>query len=122
MIIRALTSDHDWTFGQGKSNYLSNNNAIAENIQTRLLSFLGDCFFDMQAGIDWISLLGTKNTKDEIVLSCKAVISNSYGVVRVNSVDIVATNDIRRAVITYNIDSIFSTSFTQSTGVSQSAG
>lgn len=52
MIVRALDINGDWTFGQGKGNYLTNQAAIAQNVQTRLLSFLGDCFFDPTAGIN----------------------------------------------------------------------
>jgi hypothetical protein len=111
MIIRALTGDHDWTFGQGIQNYLTNDAAIAENIQTRLLSILNDCYFDLGAGVDWIRLLSTKGTQNEIQLSCKAIILASYGVFGVNS--IVAQLVGRALMITYNINTIFTTQFTQ---------
>lgn len=111
MIIRALTGDHDWTFGQGIQNYLTNDNAIAENIQTRLLSILNDCYFDLTAGIDWIRLLSTKKTQQEIILSCKSVILKSYGVLGVNF--IVPTLTGRNLTITYSINTIFTKQLTQ---------
>lgn len=61
MRVRALDEDHDWTFGRGRNNYLRNKAARMQNIDTRLYSFLGDCFFDLTAGIDWFGLLGAKN-------------------------------------------------------------
>lgn len=59
MIVRQLDNNHDWNFGAGRSNYLQANAAIAQNINTRLNSVLGDCFFDLASGIDWFNLLGS---------------------------------------------------------------
>lgn len=111
MIIRALDENHDWTFGIGKNNYLSGEKAIEENVQTRLLEFLNDCFFNMAAGIDWMRLLGTKTTEQEIILSCRAVILQSYGVVRVNSIS--PSLNGRGLTVNYNIDTIYTSQFTQ---------
>jgi hypothetical protein len=61
--VRALDSNHDWLFGSGKSDYLINNMAVAQNINTRLNSFVGNCFFDLTAGINWFNLLGTSKGK-----------------------------------------------------------
>ena len=61
MIIRAIDVNGDWTFGKGGEDYLSANNAVAQLIQTRLLMFLGDCFFAPSEGVDWWNLLGGKN-------------------------------------------------------------
>lgn len=115
MIIRALDGDHDWKLGKGKQDYLTNDNAIAENIQTRLLSMLNDCYFDLGAGVDWIRLLSTKNTKQEIILSCKAIILASFGVVRVNNITPVLNG--RDLTLNYNIDTIFTRQLSQTIGV-----
>lgn len=113
MIIRSLDGNHDFNFGKGIQSYVNNDKAIAENIDTRLLSFLNDCFFDMNSGIDWFRLLGTKNTKEEIILSCRAVILQSYGAVKVNKIDVVFDSNSRHITITYNIDTIFTQQFSQ---------
>jgi len=112
MIIRALDADHDWKFGKGKQSYLYTNEAINENIQTRLLEFVNDCFFNLSAGIEWIGLMSKKGTKEQIVLSCRAVILKSFGVVRVNSVEALLI-DRRSLQISYNIDTIYTLRFTQ---------
>lgn len=100
-------------FGRGRQDYLQKNEAIGENIQTRLLSFLNDCPFDLQAGIDWFRLLGQKSTRREIELNCKGIISQSEGVVKVNKVEALLTGS-RTLTISYNIDTIFTTQFSRS--------
>ena len=112
MIIRALTGDGDFRFGSGKQDYNRENNAIAENVQTRLLSFLNDCFFDLQAGIDWFRLLSDKGTLEQVKLDVRAVILGTEGVVQINSLE-VQMNDLRRLQLTYEIDTIYTKKFTQ---------
>lgn len=119
MIIRALDSLGDWTFGIGKNNYFFDQKAIVENIQTRLLSFFRDCFFDMNAGIDWFRLLGTKSTEQEIILSCRRVILQSYGVAKVNDISVSYTGRDLRLV--YNIDTIYTSKFSQDLEVATNA-
>lgn len=113
MIIRALTTDHDWTFGKGSENYLAGQLAIAENVQTRLLSFLNDCFFDMGAGIDWFTYLGLPNKSNEIVLRARAVILQSYGVVSVGNILLNTTTASRSALLTYTINTIYTQNYTE---------
>ena len=111
MIIRALDANHDWTFGQGKQNYLSSQKAINLNIQTRLLEFLNNAFWNMNAGADWPRLLGTPGTKQEITLSSRAIILNSYGVNSVNSISIVYSRSTRNIILSYNINTIYTSNF-----------
>lgn len=61
MRVRAITGLGDWTFGAGLNNYLTARAAAAQAIGTRLSSFLGDCFWATNVGIDWFNLLGNKN-------------------------------------------------------------
>ena len=51
--VRRLDKNHDWTFGQGFSNYASESEAIAQNVQTRLWSFTNDWFLDLEHGLPW---------------------------------------------------------------------
>lgn len=108
MIIRALLAG-DSTFGQGRENFLSGQNAVALNIQTRLYSFLRDCFFDIQSGIDWIRFMSVPTKSQEIVLSCRGIILQSYGVVKVNKIEVAVKN--RAILISLNINTIFTTNY-----------
>ena len=115
MTIRSIDGSCDWNFGKGRNSYNTDANAIGENIKTRLMSFLGDCFFDTQAGIDWFRLLGQRNGEKELILTCKNIILQSYGVVKVNAIYWTEVN--RQLTLNFNIDTIFSPNTSQSIGV-----
>ena len=80
MIFRSLDANHDWLFGHGLANYLDLDAAIGLNIETRLLSWVGDCFFNKPAGIDWTNRLGSKNQKTLLDLDTRRIIQQSSGV------------------------------------------
>lgn len=110
MITRALDNNSDATFGQGRENFLSDQNAIALNIKTRLYSLLRDCFFDIQAGVDWMRFMSVPTKAQEIQLSVRAIVLQSYGVVKVNNIFVSVVD--RRILISINIDTIFTNSYT----------
>ncbi len=106
MKISGLNSSHDFKFGSGLGNYLTADAAIGENIQTRILSWVGDCFFDLSAGIDWANRLGSKNQRTLLELDLRRIILQSYGVTGIVNFD---TNLIGRAfTANYTINTIFS--------------
>lgn len=105
MIVRALDKDGDWTFGQGKSNYLVNIDALAQIIQTRLKSYLANCFFDLGAGIAWDQRLSQKGTEDLLKSDTYSIIINTDGVLGITSHELNVVN--RRATIRTVIESIY---------------
>lgn len=107
MKVRALTATGDWTFGKGANDYKSGNNAVAQLIQTRLYSFLGDCFFDQGAGINWFGFLGGKDQLG-LNLAISATIANTENVLRLNQLSVNLTST-RRISISYNVTTSFST-------------
>jgi hypothetical protein len=112
MIIRGLDSNGDWTFGSGKSNYLTNDNAIALNINTRLYSWLNDCFFDTQAGIDWKNRLGSLGQETLLQNDLKRIILQSYGVTGITAFSTSLIN--RQFNAQYQINTIFSQNYINS--------
>lgn len=52
---RALDANHDWTFGQGKQNYLQERESISQRIKTRLLCLRNDWFMALDYGVDYFS-------------------------------------------------------------------
>ena len=106
MRFRSLDGTGDWNFGQGLESYAVDDNAIAFDVQTKVMSFFKDCWFDPTAGIDWLRLLGTKSTAQEIQLSIRGAILQAAGVTKVNSVDFVYQG--RKLTVSYNINTIFS--------------
>jgi hypothetical protein len=108
MQIRQLDSNGDWTFGQGKSNYLQGDDAIKLNIQTRFNEWVGDCFFNAPAGIDWINRIGSFNKVDQTLIDVKRLILQSFGVVQLQELSHSLID--RNLVINYSIKTIFSPS------------
>lgn len=106
-MIRALDSNGDWVFGTGANAYLTGNPEVAEDIQTRLLSFLGDCFFDTSAGIDWFNLLGSKN-QIALQLAISAVILNTNYVTGSLQLSVSYTASTRALVISYTVQTTYS--------------
>lgn len=93
MRFRNLTSDGDWCFGKGRNSYLRDNDALMMNIKTRLMSFLGDCFFDTEAGIDWWNLLGGKDIKS-LLASVQRVVLRSSQVKKIVDLDYTLNNRV----------------------------
>ena len=105
MIIRGIDSSGDWIFGKGKSDYLTYNSAVAEDIATRLKSFIANCFFDLAAGIDWFNLLGAKS-QTSIELAVRTVILNTMNVTGI--VDVTARLNANRLLfIQYTVTTSF---------------
>jgi hypothetical protein len=91
MSTRALDSNGDWIFGTGISAYLIGNSEVAQNIKTRLLCFINDCFWDVAAGIDWLNLLGSKNQQLALQLAISAVILNTANVTALSQISLVVS-------------------------------
>jgi len=116
MSFRALDSNGDWTFGNGQQNYLTGLNAIAADINTALKTFLGECFFAVNFGVDWWNLLGSKDQQG-IILQCRQIIASRDSVTRINSVYAALDRTTRCLVVTYNIDTIYSRNYTSTIAV-----
>lgn len=104
MIIRGLDSDGEWLFGRGQQDYARGKEAIILNIKTRLRSFANDCFFDQEAGIDWLNRLGNNNQRELLEADVQNQILNSFGVT--NIVDFNSSLDSRKLTLNYTISTI----------------
>jgi len=107
MIIRATDENGDWTFGKGRNNYRKDNQAVIQNIDSRLQAFLGDCFFDQTAGIDWFNLLGNKN-QIAMNLAIAKTILTSRDVVQLLQLSVNLDPVTRAFSATYMVDSVYS--------------
>lgn len=66
MRFRTLDENHDWQIGRGKNDYASDSLAVSYDLKTKILSWLNDCFFSMDSGLNWQKFLGGKVQKSEI--------------------------------------------------------
>lgn len=110
MAFRNLDGHHDWVLGSSKNSYVTENQEIGLNIKTRVLSFLGDCFFATEEGIDWWNLLDI-GRQTQLENSVQETIKNTPGVTAINSVDVVMGAN-RKITISYDIQTIYSESYT----------
>lgn len=105
MIVRAVTADNDWCYGKGKNDYKKDRSAVAQNIKTRLQSFLGDCPFATNAGIDWWNILGTKNIVGA-KLAISSIILNTTDVTGILELSFNLDNN-RAFTISYRVQTIY---------------
>lgn len=110
MIVRAIDGDNDWLFGKGRNDYRRNLDAVTQCIKTRLQEFLGDCFFNTTAGIDWFNLLGGKN-QTALNLAISSVILNTQYVTGLKQLFVLVVPETRNITIKYEVQTSFSTSF-----------
>lgn len=111
MIFRVIDEDNDWTFGKGQNNYARDNGAVSLNIRTRVNSWLNDCFFAMNEGIDWYNRLGSFTQKELLDLDLKRVILNTEDVTGMNGFES-SVNEQRQYVARFDISTIYSKSYT----------
>lgn len=92
MRTRALDKNSDWTFGAGRANYIQGKKAINQAVSTRLKSFKYDNPLNTEANIDWIGLLGSKGTQNEILNEIERVVLGTDGVTKVTQLEVDVTN------------------------------
>lgn len=80
--------DSDWSFGKGLANYKSDDDAINQNVITRLKSFKNDWFLDIEANIDWFNILGNKNNQEIIESEIRRVVLATEGVLTLDNLNI----------------------------------
>jgi hypothetical protein len=106
VIIRGLDVNGDFQLGRGKASYLKGQEAVMLNIKTRLKSFLNDAFWNMSFGIDWLNYLGNKQTQVNVLLACRAMVLQSFGVTKINAINYEMNG--RRVEIAINVNTIYS--------------
>lgn len=106
-IIRANDANNDWIYGLGSNAYKVNNDAIAQDIQTKLQEWVGDCFFNLTAGIDWINRFSDGNS-NRLEKEIRSLILKVNNVVNVNNISVDLTN--RNFVAFYDVQTVYSAS------------
>lgn len=65
MIYRRLDSEGDMTFGSGKGNFLSEIEAVAQAIKTRLLLFQAEWWLDREDGLPFFQQISGYRGRDK---------------------------------------------------------
>ena len=107
MRVSGLDSNLDWRFGKGRAAYKRNADAIAQNILTRLRSFLGDWYLDTEIGIDWLTLLGNLGTEKRILRAVESTVMQTEGVISIQDLKIVGRDSNRGVTIQLQYTDVF---------------
>jgi len=110
MRFRSLDLNSDWSFGRGVSSYAKEDAAIALDIATSLRSWMGNCFFDLMSGVDYLNLLapGTKTDLDDAI---QGAILSVNGVVRINTYTSQFDPQTRALSVQVSLQTVYSQSF-----------
>lgn len=106
MIIRATTPTNDWTFGKSLQDYFINEAAIEANVRTKLLEWVGDCYFNLIAGIDWKNRLDV-GQQQALIVEIKQLVLQCYGVVGIVAFQANFSGTTRFDSITMTLQTIY---------------
>lgn len=107
---RNLDENGDWLFGKGKNDYARSQEAIKLDIKTRIHSWLGDCFFAVEDGIDWWNRLGSFDQRELLEQDLRLAILQTDGVTEI--VDFSTELVDRRFSASYTVNTVYSKQFT----------
>ena len=107
MRVSGLTATGDWRFGRGRAVYLRRSEAIRQNVRTRLRSFTDDWFLNVDAGLPWIEMLGTRGNTNRVLREIERVVLTTEGVRTIDRLDLVSVDEHRGANIEITITDIF---------------
>lgn len=110
MITRRLAADFDMTFGHSLVDYLRDDEeAVGQNIRTRLLLILGEWFLDTTEGTPWRAILGVKpfdRVFSEAALRRRVL--GTYGVAEIVALSLIFNSSTRHAVVSIAVRTIYS--------------
>lgn len=107
MKVRRIDSNHDWTFGQGFSNYVTESDAIAQNVQTRLWSFTNDWFLDLEHGLPWFEQMGRGVNMADWEIKIKRYVLETEGVNKIINYQANFDADTRKLTISIDYQDIY---------------
>lgn len=107
MILSALDDDKDWTFGRGRSNYITGGRAIAQKVMCRIRSFKNDNPLNMDDNIDWLYLLSEKNTEQQILREIERVVLATDGVMQIIELSMTVNKTTRKQAIELRMQTVF---------------
>lgn len=113
---RRLNGLGDFTFGRGLADFVKRDDQIVQNVQTRIKEFQNDYFLNLRRGIDWRTLLSTKNADEDITEAVREVTAQTDGVARVLDTGVAKVTD-RNATIFIEFITVYNTTLKFDVGV-----
>jgi hypothetical protein len=113
MIFRNLDRNGDWVYGNGVQAYLTGQKAIEKDVKTFLLLWTGNCFWALQAGINWRQYLD-RGQQPALLAGLQTGILARYGVMGINQLDAGLDRATRGFFVKYDLATIYTQSFQDS--------
>ncbi|MDN7790435.1 hypothetical protein QZM66_22995 [Burkholderia contaminans] len=107
MRVRRLDANGDWTFGRGRADYADRSESVAQRVTTRLRSFRGDWFLDLDHGLPWIERMERGNERDRLEGDIKRQILGTEGVAQTLAFDTSVDVKTRRMTVVVTIRDIY---------------
>jgi len=107
MEVAGITSEGDFTFGRSLASYKTKSDAIAQNVVTRLRLFTDDWYLDVDSGIPWIELLGTRGNSDRIRREVEKSVLQTDGVKSISKLEITTDSENRGLSIELEYNDVF---------------
>jgi len=107
MQVSGLDKNLDWRFGKGRAVYNRDSKAIAQNVLTRLRSFRGDWYLNVEFGINWIELLGNLGTENRLLRAVESTVLQTEGVISIQRLGIIKRNSSRGVTIELQYTDVF---------------
>lgn len=108
MRYRKLTSDNDYTFGNGQKDFYRDvPEAVGQSVKTRLLLWLGEWFLDIESGTQYMQgILGNHSLEEaNVTIQTRAV--KTTGVTDLYDYESAKNPDTRAMTATFKIDTIY---------------
>jgi hypothetical protein len=110
MIVRRLDQNWDMTFGQGLSNYVKDQTAVAQAVRSRLFLLRGEWFLDVDAGIPYLQEIAVKPSNLSLAESyIKQEIIDTDGVQELTSFDMNFDPNTRTLNMAITVTTIYGT-------------
>lgn len=108
MIYRRIDADGDYTFGQGKYNFVKDKEAVAQAIRTNLLLLYGEWFEDLEFGTPLFQKVLNQRNNDEGRRAVEVVVRErvltTKGVIQINEFSTEYDVASRSYKVTMNVD------------------
>lgn len=98
---RATDRNWDFKWGKGLQDYADNSLGVAFTVKMKILSWYKDCFFEMDAGIDWKNIMGSKTTKKQADEAIKEIIQTEPEVTELTFFESNVTDRVYTATIRF---------------------
>ena len=107
MHYRKLDKDGDMIFGHGRKDYLSEAEAVAQSVLTRLRLWKGEWYLDTEEGTPYLPDILGKGTESSALSALHDRILETEGVKDIVSIDGNVDEDSRHATFTITLDTIY---------------